>query len=174
MTNRNYPVEVFEIATTEGNEWMARFPDVRGCVGGGETPEEALHEALENLEFHLESLEKLGLPIPEPSKVQTTFKGNISVRMSSGLHEQVSYLAKKEDISINQFIVEAISERVGKVKTENTISKLLNGLIEKLDSLLDSFISKTNKKNNEAIFYSSINGNNDNNYKYSNVTGKLC
>lgn len=162
MNNRDYPVELFKIETTDGSEWMARFPDVKGCVGGGTTQVEALNEALENLDFHLKCLKDANLPIPEPSKIQTTYKGNISVRMSSGLHEQVSYYAKKENISINQFIIEAISERIGKVKTENSISKLLN----KLNYLLDNLFVKKNKN---EILYSNIFETNNSDYHRSSI-----
>lgn len=61
-----YDVEFEKIETTEGYEWMARFPDVPGCVGGGLTKEEALEEAIDNLSFHLESLKLAGYPIPIP------------------------------------------------------------------------------------------------------------
>lgn len=48
-----YRVLIEQIDTTDGVSYIAKFPDVRGCVGGGDTPMEALEEAYDNLKFHL-------------------------------------------------------------------------------------------------------------------------
>lgn len=47
--------------------WGVHVPDLPGCVATGETREEALGLIREAITFHLEGLEKEGLPIPKPS-----------------------------------------------------------------------------------------------------------
>lgn len=52
-------VQVTQIHTTEGIEYSAEIlglPSIIKCVGGGDTREEAISEALENLIFVSDSL----------------------------------------------------------------------------------------------------------------------
>ena len=132
-----YPVAVYQIETEKGYEWIAEFPDVKGCVGGGDTPEEAVCEAYENLEIHLEFLREEGLPIPKASNNYNK-SGKISLRVSKSLHESLSKCAKEEGISNNQFIVEAIAEKVGKEKAitslQNAITRIENTITLKYNS----------------------------------------
>ena len=46
------------------DNWGAYSPDVPGCVSTGCTPQETISNFLEALEFHLESLQEQGEPIP--------------------------------------------------------------------------------------------------------------
>lgn len=54
-----YPVRIYQIETEGDPEWVAECDGIQGCVGGGDTIEEAYRELEENLEFHLECLEML-------------------------------------------------------------------------------------------------------------------
>lgn len=109
-----YPIKVYQVETTEGFEWVAEFIDVPGCVGGGNTKIEAITEAEENLQFHLEGLRELGLPIPSASNVaEEKYSGKLSLRIGKELHRKITYAAENDDVSINQFIVETLSEKVG-------------------------------------------------------------
>lgn len=45
----------------------AYAPDLPGCVAVAETRPEVLHLMQEAIEFHLQSLQEDGLPIPEPT-----------------------------------------------------------------------------------------------------------
>jgi predicted RNase H-like HicB family nuclease len=47
--------------------WGAHVPDLPGCVAVGETREEVLQLIREAIEFHIESLQEDGLPLPPPS-----------------------------------------------------------------------------------------------------------
>jgi predicted RNase H-like HicB family nuclease len=38
--------------------WTATFPSVPGCMGGGDTPEEAVKEAMENFTVYTEFLKE--------------------------------------------------------------------------------------------------------------------
>ncbi len=48
------------------NNWSAYSPDVPGCVAAAESLEELEILMKEALEFHIESLNADGEPIPEP------------------------------------------------------------------------------------------------------------
>tara|TARA_Y100000588_G_scaffold395242_1_gene521736 strand:- start:13769 stop:13981 length:213 start_codon:yes stop_codon:yes gene_type:complete len=48
------------------SSYGAYVPDLPGCVAAGETREEAKRLIQEAIGFHIEGLEKDGLPAPEP------------------------------------------------------------------------------------------------------------
>ncbi len=51
--------------------YSACVPDLPGCVATGATLEHAEAEIREAIEFHIEGMRKVGLPIPDPaSKVE--------------------------------------------------------------------------------------------------------
>jgi len=47
--------------------WGAHVPDLPGCVAVGETREDVLRLIREAIEFHIDSLRQVGLPVPTPS-----------------------------------------------------------------------------------------------------------
>lgn len=63
---------LYPIAIERGNEQEAFgviFPDVEGCFSAGDSYEEALTQAKEALEFHLEALAEDGILPPAPTKI---------------------------------------------------------------------------------------------------------
>lgn len=59
-----YRVEIFW--SEEDGGYIANIPELKYTSAFGETREEALREVLVAEELHLETLEELGRPIPEP------------------------------------------------------------------------------------------------------------
>ena len=47
--------------------YSAYSPDIPGCIATGKTRQEVEKNIKEAIEFHLEGLEKDGLPLPEPA-----------------------------------------------------------------------------------------------------------
>ena len=47
----------------------------------------------------------------------------LSLRLANSLHDEVKLLAKKEGISINQFISSAVAEKMSALMTENYLQK---------------------------------------------------
>lgn len=55
--NSIFRLEVNPIVLDNGKvEWEAVYPDLKYCVGAGDTPEEAVHEAEQNKEIYLEEI----------------------------------------------------------------------------------------------------------------------
>ncbi len=50
-----------------GDVWGVRFPDIPGCVGGGQTPEAAIVDAAEALRDVLAHKRERGFSAPRPS-----------------------------------------------------------------------------------------------------------
>ena len=47
----------------------------------------------------------------------------LSLRLANSLHDEVKFLAKREGISINQFISSAVAEKMSALMTENYLQK---------------------------------------------------
>jgi hypothetical protein len=61
----------------------------------------------------------------------------ISVRLPESLHDAVRELAKRENVSINQFIALALAEKVSALMTEEYLSaRAAQGTREKFDAAL--------------------------------------
>ena len=68
MTMRQYIALIHKDADSD---FGVSFPDLPGCVTAGATLDEARDMAAEALALHLDGLTEDGLPIPEPSSLET-------------------------------------------------------------------------------------------------------
>lgn len=62
---KDYHINIFY--SDEDNGYIADIPDLRFCSAFGETPEEALREALVAKEIWIESAKAAGKRVPRPS-----------------------------------------------------------------------------------------------------------
>lgn len=130
---REYAMNLFQVKTTEGYEWVAEFPDLKGCVGGGITKEEAMKEAEENKNIYLETLKDLGKELPQPRiHKESKASGKISLRLSKSLHKDLAEISNEEGVSMNQYAIEAISEKIGKDKSTNAFEEAILCMTEKI------------------------------------------
>lgn len=66
-TTHEYRNYVFTVEyQPEDPAYTVNFPDVPDVITSGDTLAEAFGNACEALDLHLESLQKLGLPLPSP------------------------------------------------------------------------------------------------------------
>ena len=135
-----YEFEVYQMKVEDHVFWVAKSKRLKGCVGQGETTAEAVNE-LEGNEFEwLETAKQCGIPIPD-MHVRTDspqYSGKISLRFSPFVHEQASDLAKKQGISLNQYINDAIvyynsmliERNASNSKDTKSIDKTSNSIIQ--------------------------------------------
>jgi antitoxin HicB len=64
---RDYQMRVYQYPNGDTFDWVVDYPDLPGCVGAGDTVEEAIAEAKISKELWLEAAAKIGMAIPEPS-----------------------------------------------------------------------------------------------------------
>lgn len=137
----DYPMKVYPIELENGNvEWCVEFPDLPECVGGGDTCSEAIADALETLKSYLEVLKSEGIEIPKPSKVQDLPSGKIALRIPRSTHKMIMEYAKEEGVSINSYINNAISEKIGRDSVLKSITNITSDFFK-------SFISHFQLKN---------------------------
>jgi len=72
----------------------------------GTTVKELKREFKEAVDRHIEDCKKNN---KEPNKI---YKGSFNVRIDADLHKQVVFLSNAENISLNQFIKNAIKEKI--------------------------------------------------------------
>ena len=108
----SYPMRLFTVKTTKGFEWVAEFVDFKGCVGGGDTAQEALDAALVNLDVYLQYLKEKGEDIPQPSDYNES-NGKIALRLPRSMHRRLIELAEYEGSSLNQLILDSFERKMG-------------------------------------------------------------
>ena len=67
-----YAATVSYSAEDEG--YIARFAAFENCIGFGEKPEQAVHEAYEGLEGILEVMQRKEMPLPDPDTMAQRLK----------------------------------------------------------------------------------------------------
>lgn len=96
----------------EAGGYTAKILEFPGCVAEGATAEEATRNLEAAAESWLIAALDTGYPISEPL-VASDYSGRIALRLPKSLHEQVVRWAESDGVSVNQFLVAAIAEKVG-------------------------------------------------------------
>ncbi len=96
-----YRVDI--IWSPEDKSYIARVPELDGCVTHGDSLESAAANAEEAIEIYLESILARGLPVPKPLSEQK-FSGKIPLRIDPNLHRDLVVKAQTEGTSLNKFI----------------------------------------------------------------------
>jgi len=109
--NLDYPFTVRP--DTDDGGYIVEFPDLRYCVGTGDTREEAIKDAIAAKNEWINAAFENGIPIPEPSSKEE-YSGRVTLRIPKSLHRKVIEAAKKEGVSANQYLSHLISMGMGK------------------------------------------------------------
>lgn len=102
-------VEFSEVDGEAG--WVARIPELPGCMNVSQSIEEAVGGLRGAKEAWIEARIAHGQNVPPPKA--SRHSGRFVVRMSASLHRRAVDLAKIEGQSLNQFVVEAVAKAVG-------------------------------------------------------------
>lgn len=117
-----YPFRVYQMQVEGSVFWVAECPTLKGCAGQGETLEMALTELEANEQSWLELAQEYGLAIPEiPLEQVNSYSGKLTLRVAPYVHKEAAELAKKQNISLNQYINDAIVAQNARVSTVDQI-----------------------------------------------------
>ena len=96
----------------ETGGYVAEVLELPGCISEGETP----GGAIENLEDAMRGWLRIALEdgqrIPEPLDAGE-YNGRILLRVPRSVHARCVRLAEADGVSLNQWLLEAIGERLG-------------------------------------------------------------
>ena len=112
-----YAIEIRPLSAQEGGGFMACIPCLGrySAVGDGETAEAAYADLRAALPSLLSGWLAAGVPIPEPALEEaiTSYSGRLALRVPKSLHARVAARARREGVSINQFIATTLAQEVG-------------------------------------------------------------
>lgn len=89
---------------------IMEFP---GCIATGETVPETFAALEETARSWLLAALEHGQDIPTPIENNNAFSGRLVLRLPKSLHKKATWIAEREGVSLNQFIVASLSESVG-------------------------------------------------------------
>lgn len=107
----------------EDNGFIAIFPELHGLSAFGETQEEAIRELHLAAKGFIESIESSGEQLPPPNQ-HVPHSGQIRLRMPKRLHARLAYDAEIEGISLNTYIVSALSAKYMEKQTTRDIIEI--------------------------------------------------
>jgi antitoxin HicB len=91
-----------------------------GCFTQGETLEETYANIEEARRLWIEVAYENSQDIPEPHDKQG-YSGNFIVRGPRSLHRKLDQMAKREGVSLNQYLVSTLSHSVGMDETRQAV-----------------------------------------------------
>lgn len=94
--------------------FIVEFPDLRYCVGTGNSIKEAIEDAMLAKEEWIKASYENNLLIPEPASIEE-YNGRVTLRLPRSLHKNIIETAKKEGVSANQLLLHLISLGMGGV-----------------------------------------------------------
>lgn len=107
-----YPFHVYQTRVEDHVFWIAKSDSLKGCVGQGDTQEIAIKELSDNENAWLEAAKEAGIPIPDVSQDNLSdYSGKMTLRISPSEHRKAVMIAKREGISLNQYINDAVVSR---------------------------------------------------------------
>jgi antitoxin HicB len=65
---QDYQVVIGPLAEKDGGGFVARVPELPGCMSDGSTPQEALANACDAVACWIEACREMGRPVPEPKR----------------------------------------------------------------------------------------------------------
>jgi antitoxin HicB len=110
--NLAYPIRIYP--EPDGSGYTAEIPDLPGCITCADTLDELWAMIQDAKRGWLELALEDGDPIPEPSwPVEEGVSGKFTVRMPRSLHRKLIEQARREGVSLNQFVNVTLAETVG-------------------------------------------------------------
>jgi predicted RNase H-like HicB family nuclease len=111
--NLSYTTTVVQQDDGHGIYYLARVIELPGLMMTGDTPAEALAELESVKREWIETNLKLGNRMPAPVH-SPQYSGKVVLRMTPSLHETLATVAEIEGVSLNQYMVSALSRSAGR------------------------------------------------------------
>lgn len=150
-----YEFEVYQMKVEDHLFWVAKSKALKGCVGQGETSDEAIRELELNEQEWLDTAKEFNIPIPPVSiHSDSTYSGKVSLRFSTFTHEEASKNASALGVSLNQYINDAIVNYNSLIRnsrnTASLVNKNTNSVETEASSVID-FVARKEKSKTISI-----------------------
>lgn len=109
MSTRHYPLDIFWSEEDKG--FIAEARDLPGCSAWGETEEEAAREARDAVASWLAAAKATHRKVPPPTVALPveSYSGKFLVRVPRDLHARLARDARKQGVSLNQYVVSRLA-----------------------------------------------------------------
>lgn len=122
----------------ESGTYTAEIQEFPGCISQGDNPQQAYARLELAAQSWIESALELGQKIPS-TFYTVGYGGKVALRLPRSMHRQAIIAADREGISLNQYIVASIAEKLG---ASNLYEKMATRLSEQIkDMIEDSSLS---------------------------------
>lgn len=111
------------ILIPQDGRFSAEILEFPGCFAFGETPEAAYHNLEKAAEAWIASCISRCIVIPQPL-TNYNVSGRFALRLPKSLYLRVSKAAVRDGVSFNQFVTNAISEKLGMHKATKKLDEL--------------------------------------------------
>jgi len=98
---------------SDEDAYRAEILEFPGCIAVGDTDVEALQSLTEVATNWIEAALEMGQEIPQPMENPDGYSGKLVLRMPRSLHRKAAFVAQREGVSLNQFIVNSLAEQIG-------------------------------------------------------------
>ena len=95
-----YRLEI--VPDLEEGGYVARYPELPGCITVGSTIEDIVRNAMDAKKEWLCAALEEGITIPEPTNLDE-YSGQFKLKIPKSLHRSLAEHAKDEGISMNQY-----------------------------------------------------------------------
>jgi len=121
------------IIPDDTGRYAAQVLEFPGCLSEGATPDEAYRNLQEATGNWVDAALSQGMAIPEPFATQG-YSGTVSLRLPRSIHKRAVQYARRDGVSLNQFLVSAIATRVGAEDQFGAIASRLDDRLNRLQA----------------------------------------
>lgn len=146
------------IPDEESGTYTAVILEFPGCIAQGDTPQEAYEHLEDAAKDWIEAALDLKQEIPSPSQ-SVSYGGKVLLRLPKSLHRQLALIAEREGVSLNQFIVSALAEKVGAFTLYDQLTKKLDNKMSTvaINTAVNTFITyQANRTSSDAMLIQHI------------------
>lgn len=149
--NLKYTVKIIPDKDFDGSiYYIAKYEELGGLVGTGDSESEALRDLEEAKEGWFELNLELGRPIPEPKKHELTEAIKITYRIPNSLNSQIEIFMEKENVSKNTAISLLIQSGLHH-ETEKDMESLYSKMMK---NLIGTVINSSSSKKTNLVRHS--------------------
>lgn len=139
LAQARYPISV--TWDDESDAWVAEVTDLPGCIGAGETEEEAIRIARDfSVDWIEDALDK-GEPVPQPC-VRQEASGKFLARVPKSLHAKLQRVAEAEGVSQNHLVVSLLAQSLAEREIRGGVARFsaeLSSIVDGTREILEGF-----------------------------------
>lgn len=112
----NYTITVKRVLEDGEPLFKATVKELPHVAEYGDSYNDVYELAIDTIESLYGMAGDMGHPFPDPVDDNENFSGRVTLRLPKSLHRSASNMADAEGVSLNQFLVTTIAERIGGVQ----------------------------------------------------------